>query len=130
MATYLLDIANYLEAQGQGYTTGRNKDIFIFSMPEQVEKALLLKDHPLGTDYDHELPGYFDTEFQVIVRAKEHAEGEEKAEAVSAALTTLNQTIGELNVNYIRPRHLPMVFPVSEGDYLEWLLTFDANFCN
>ena len=127
--SYLLDIATFLEEQGQGYTTGRDKDIFVHSMPERVSEAMLLKDSMFGTEIDHELPDYFDTEFQIIVRAKEHAEGEDRAKAVSTALTVLNQAVGTLNVNYIRPRHVPMVFPVSEGDYLEWLVTFDANFC-
>ena len=127
--TYLLDIATYLEDQGHGYAEGRDKDIFVFSMPEMLVEGILLKDAPLGTPIDHELPGYFPTEFQVIVRAREYAEGEEKAEAISSTLTVLNQTIGSLNVNYIRPRHVPIVFPVSEGDYLEWLVMFDANFC-
>ena len=129
MASFLLDFATYLEEQGQGYTTGRYKDIFVFNMPENVNTALLLKDNPLGTDYWHELPGYFHTEFQVVVRAREHAEGEEKAEAVSTALTLLNQTVGTLNVNYVRPRHIPIVFPVSDGDFLEWLITFETSFC-
>jgi len=127
--TYLLDIATFMQEQGLGYTTGRNKDIFVFSMPESVSGGILLKDFPLGTEIDHELPGYFVTEFHVIVRSTGHAEGEEKAEAISAALTILNQAVGSLNVNYIRPRHIPMVFPVSQGDYLEWLVTFDINFC-
>ena len=127
--TYLLDLATYLDEQGHGYTTGRGKDIFVFSMPETLTEGILLKDAALGTMIDHELPGYFPTEFQVIIRAREYAEGEEKAEAVSNTLTILNQTIGALNVNYIRPRHVPIVFPVSEGDYLEWLVIFDANFC-
>lgn len=127
--TYLLDIATYLEEQGQGYATGRDKDIFVYSLPETVKSAILLKDAALGTMIDHELPEYFDTDFQVIIRATGYAEGEEKAEAISTTLTILNQTIGSLNVNFIRPRHVPIVFPVSEGDYLEWLIIFDANFC-
>lgn len=127
--SYLLDVATYLEQQGIGYTTGRAKDIFIYEMPETVTEAVLLKDAPLGNEIDHELPGYIVGDFQVIVRAKEIADGEAKADAVSSALTILNQTIGSLSVNYIRPRHLPMVFPVSEGDYREWLVMFDTNFC-
>lgn len=127
--TFLLDIATHLEEQDQGYTTGREKNIFVYAMPEHITKGILLKDAIFGTQIDHELPGYFVNDFRVIVRAKEHAEGEDKAKAVADALTILNQTIGTLGVNYIRPRHLPMVFPVSEGDYLEWLVTFDASFC-
>ena len=127
--TYLLDIATYLDEQGHGYAEGRDKNIFVFSMPETLKEGILLKDAALGTMIDHELPGYFPTEFQVIVRATGYAEGEEKSEAISNTLTVLNQTIGTLNVNYIRPRHVPIVFPVSEGDYLEWLIIHDINFC-
>jgi len=97
-------------------------------MSETIVDGILLKDAIFGTEIDHEIPNYYVSDFRVIVRSKEHAEGEDKAEAVSAALTVLNQTIGTLGVNFIRPRHVPMVFPVSEGDYLEWLVTFDASF--
>lgn len=126
--TYLLDIASHMETLGLGYTTGYNKDIFVYQMPETVQTGILLKDAALGTLIDHELPQYYQTEFQCIVRSKEHADGEAKADAVSTAMTILNQTIGTLNVKYIRPRHVPMVFPVSNGDYLEWLITFDTSF--
>jgi hypothetical protein len=97
-------------------------------MPDTVSAGILLKDAPLGVEIDHELPGFYMTDFQVIVRSTDHVEGEDKATAVSGVLNVLNQTIGSLNVNFIRPRHLPMVFPVSDGDYLEWLVTFDTSF--
>lgn len=126
--SFLLDIATHMETLGLGYTTGYEKDIFVFQMPETVSKGILLRDAALGTMIDHELPGYYHTEFQCIVRSKEHAEGEAKANAVSSGLTILNQTIGTLNVKYVRPRHIPMVFPVSDGDYLEWLIIFDICF--
>lgn len=126
--TYLLDLATHMETLGLGATTGYDKNIFVYQMPESVASGILLKDAALGTLIDHELPKYYQTEFQCIVRSKTHAEGEAKAEAVSTAMTILNQTIGTLNVNYIRPRHVPMVFPVSDGDYLEWLITFDTSF--
>lgn len=126
--SYLSDIAVFMEEQELGALSGYDKDIFVYAMPDTVTSGMLLKDFALGTNYDHELPKYMKTEFVVVVRSKDFAEGEEKAKAVSDTLTVANQTVGTLNVNYIRPRHVPMVFPVSEGDLIEFLLTFDACF--
>jgi len=128
--SYLLNIAQHLEDEGVGEYTGRGRDIFVYEMPHQVVAGILLKDSPLGTMIDHEISGYFSTEFYAIVRSTEHAKGEAKANAMSAALTiNVSGLAGGLAVNFIRPRMIPMVFPVSEGDLLEWLVVFDINFC-
>lgn len=128
--SYLLNIAQYLHDSSVGQFTGRDKDIFVFNMPDRVDSGILLKDAPLGTPVDHELPGYFSTEFYAIVRATEHEEGEALADAMSLALTIEESgtDVGGLSVKFIRPRIIPMVFPVSEGDYIEMLVIFDINF--
>lgn len=128
--SYLLNIAQHLDDSGVGSLTGRAKDIFVFQMPDSVNSGFLLKDAPLGTPIDHELPGYYTTEFYAIVRATEHAKGEASANAMSTALT-VNESglVGGLAVNFIRPRIVPMVFPVSDGDYIELLVIYDINFC-
>lgn len=128
--SYLLNIAQHLQDSGVGSYTGVSKDIFVYQMPDRVNEAILLKDAPLGTPFDHELPGFFSTEFYAIVRATEHAKGEATANAMSAALTINESGVyGGLTVNFIRPRIIPMVFPVSDGDYIELLVIYDINFC-
>ena len=128
--SYLLNIAQHLQDSDVGYYTGAGKDIFVYQMPDRADSGILLKDAPLGTPIDHELPGYFSTEFYAIVRATEHAKGEAVANAMSTALTINESGVyGGLTVNFIRPRIVPMVFPVSEGDYIELLVIYDINFC-
>lgn len=128
--SYLLNIAQHLQDSDVGQFTGRGKDIFVFNMPDRVDSGILLKDAPLGTTIDQEIPGYFSTEFYAIVRATEHAKGEAVANAMSAVLTVdVRGDVAGLAVNFIRPRIIPMVFPVSEGDYIELLVIYDINFC-
>ncbi len=127
--SYLLNIAEHLETSGVGISKGRSKNIFVHQMPDRVDSGFLLKDAPLGTPIDHDLPGYFSTEFYAIVRATEHAKGEAEANAMSVALTVdVAGLVGGLAVNFIRPRINPMFFPVSDGDYIELLVIYDINF--
>ncbi len=127
--SYLLNIAQHLQNSSVGQFTGRDKDIFVFNMPDRVDSGILLKDAPLGTTIDHELPGYFSTEFYAIVRATEQSKADAVADAMSTALT-INESgsVAGLAVNFIRPRIIPMVFPISEGDYIELLVIYDINF--
>ena len=128
--SYLLNIAQHLDDSDVGKLSGRSTNIFVFNMPDRVDSGILLKDAPLGTPIDQELPGYFSTEFYAIVRATEHAEGEALANAMSTALTIDESgVVAGLFVNFIRPRIIPMVFPVSDGDYVELLVIYDINFC-
>jgi len=128
--SYLENIGAHLEEQGIGTWNGRSRDIFAYQMPSTISEGILLKDNALGTELDHELPGYISTEFYGIVRSTEHAKGEALANALSTALTiNITGTYGGLAINFVRPRIIPMVFPVSEGDYLEFLVSFDINFC-
>ncbi len=128
--SYLVNIAQHLQDSDIGLYTGRDRDIFVYNMPDRIDSGILLKDAPLGTGIDQELPGYFSTEFYAIVRSTEHAKGEALANAMSTALT-VNESglVAGLQVNFIRPRIIPMVFPVSDGDYIEMLVIFDINFC-
>tara|TARA_R110000851_G_C13102760_1_gene569250 strand:- start:33162 stop:33545 length:384 start_codon:yes stop_codon:yes gene_type:complete len=102
-------------------------DLFIYNMPSGVEIGILLISSLSGTEIDYELPGFKRTSFQAIVRHTEFVEGRELADLVSSTLTLKNGTmLDNLLVRYIRPRHEPVVYPVSEGDYLEFSINFDA----
>lgn len=81
-----------------------------------------------GIRIDHELPNYHNDDLQVIVRADTYDEAYSIAEAVSAALDISEQDVGSLHINYLRPRHLPAVYPRSEGDNYEASVNFDFNF--
>lgn len=122
----LVDLATYLAAQGCGKIVGTNKNIFVSHMPATVKSGILIRPDYLGTPYDHELPGYYRTSFQVIVRDPGHAEGQTLADKVCVILNKERTVIGSMQVHYIRPSERPYVYPASEGDYLEFSTYFDA----
>lgn len=122
----LVDIAEYLAAQGLGKTTGLEKTIFVNFMPATVKKGILVRQDYLGIQVDHELPGYFQTLFQIIVRTPGYAEGEALANSVFDALNRERVVIGSMQVKYIRPSQKPIVYPASNGDLIEFLINIDA----
>jgi hypothetical protein len=122
----LVILAEYLAMQGLGKVTGSAKTIYVNHMPASVTKGILLRQDYLGIQIVPELPGYFKTTFQVILRNPDMQDGADLAERVSAALTQERKVIGEMTVNYLRPRHKPIPYPASKGDQFEFLVNVDA----
>lgn len=122
----LVEIATYLAAAGHGKILGADKTIFVHHMPASVKEGVLLRLDYAGILYEHELPGYFKTSFQVIVRNPDHVGGQTLAEAITVTLNKERVVIGAMQVHYIRPESKPLVFPASEGDYLEFSTYYDA----
>lgn len=120
-------LAQLLENAGLGV---QGESIFVHMMPSTVGQGVLLLGPLSGTPIDHELPNYRKTHFQAIVRHKSYSSGKALAEAVSNALTLINTTLPGYNVKFILPRHEPVVFPVSEGDFLEISVNFEAVYVN
>ena len=104
------------------------KDLFIHEMPSKVSIGVLLLTPLSGTTINHELPKYRTAGFQVIVRHTDHVNGRLLVDQVMASLTMANVTLGGLKVNFIRPKHEPVVYPTSEGDFLEFSVNYDANY--
>ena len=103
-------------------------NLFIHKMPSKVESGILLLNKLSGTPIDFELPGYRRTGFQVIVRHTDYTAGIELMENVVSSLTIKGgeTLLGDMHVKHILPKHEPVVFPVSEGDFLEISVNFDA----
>lgn len=77
-------IANYIQAQSLGVI---GKTLFIGEMPLECKQGILLMDTYAGTSIDHELPGWRETGFRIVIRSPNYEAGEQLAESVSAALT-------------------------------------------
>lgn len=122
----LVDIANYIAAAGHGKTVGNAKNIFVNHMPAPVRSGILIRQDYEGVPVDHELPNHFKAAFQIVVRNPDYVSGYTLAENVSTTLSTERVTIGSMQVHYIRPETRPIVFPASEGDYLEFSVYFDV----
>ena len=121
----LQELANYLS---DGGIVTQGKDLFIHNMPAKVDSGVLLRGKLTGTPINHELPGYRRTGFQAVIRHTDYKEGFELAETVSSELTFKggDTVLGSIVVKHILPKHEPVVFPVSEGDFLEFSVNFDA----
>lgn len=122
----LMPLVNRIAAAGLG-TSGES--LFIDIMPASAERAILLRNPLSGTRINHELPGYFRTEFQVIVRSRTYPDGEALIQQVLDALTMHVETPVEDHLfQYCRPRTEPVAFPLSKGNVLEFNVMFDTAF--
>lgn len=123
----LMPLANLLEAAALGV---KGDTLFLDMMPAEAEQAILLRNPLTGTKINHELPGFFQTDFQVIVRtpASLYDEGEALIGQVVAALTLAEAQVEDHHFNYCRPRTEPVAFPLSKGNLLEFNVTFDCCF--
>lgn len=106
----------------------KSKTLFLEMMPAEAELAVLLRSPITGTKIDYELPGYFRTEFQVIVRTVGYPDGEALMKRVVTKLTMDNTVVGTQSFQYCRPRFLPVAFPLSRGNLVEHTVTFDCCF--
>lgn len=120
----LLPLVEHLQAKKVG-TAG--KTLYINMLPIDVPLAILLRNSLTGTLIDYELPGYSKTQFQAIVRAPSYPQGESLMEKLTTNLTLSEVKIGPYFFNYCRPRTEPVVFPLSEGNLLEFSVYFDVS---
>jgi hypothetical protein len=121
----LMPLADLLESSGHG---NQGDTVFLNMMPAQAETAILLRSPLTGTPIDYELPGYYRTEFQLIVRGRDYVAAEVRIAAVVATLTLKNAAVGPLYFNYCRPKTEPVSFPLSDGNLFEFSTNFDVSF--
>lgn len=127
-----IDLLNdLLAAEGLG-TPG--VDLFEFEMGPECRAGVLIKLPLDGVPIDHELPGYFRCQVQVIVRAQRHETGDALSKKVQAALTFNGRDFSAadgtpaMRVNFLRPRTLPIVYPRSDGNGKEWSINLDCSY--
>lgn len=115
--------------------------LFTHHMPAEVDKGILLRGPLAGIEVDNCLPGYYKTDIQAIVRAQTFSAGQTLSENVVTALihnqsktyslhdpdpsSPLRQVI---KINHFLLKALPIIYPRSDGNSLEWSLHFDANY--
>jgi hypothetical protein len=121
----LEQMAQALEDAGVGV---QKKTLFINRLPVTVPTGILLKTTTAGTPIDWELPGFFRGKFQAIVRDPDFTAGAALAQQVSDALTFDETQLDGIYVKYVRPRNLPVAFPVNDADLIEFSINFDICF--
>lgn len=107
-------IADRLDAAALGVS------VFINQMPEDAEKSILLADPLSGIMVDHELPGYYQGQFDLVVRHSNYQQGEQLCKDAVAAIKMENVTIDAVRFLYLRDNHLPVSFPSSKADFIEF----------
>lgn len=106
-----------------------NSDIYIDFMPATAKTGVLLRLPLTGVRTDWHLPNHYKTGVQAIVRAQKHATGSVIAAKVYKALTLTQKTAfanPAMIVQHLLPEHLPVVYPRSDGNGIEWSLNFRA----
>lgn len=113
----LLAVANYLQGQGLG-AVGRS--IFVSEMPATCKAGILLMtSYP--TRIDHELPGWRDTGFRIVVRHERYEEGDALAERAIAKLTIQRDVqMGSILVRSMLPYNDPRPYRRSEAGIWEF----------
>ena len=121
-------VAERLEQDGVGE---QGKTIFINHMPDTCQDGILLRLPFGGTPIDYELPNYRTTEFWVVSRAKDYLAARDRIEQAVASLNNphgAGTSLTGMKVNYIRATTEPVHFPKTAGNYLEFLVIFEANY--
>jgi len=95
-------------------------DLFIYEMPHEIKKGILLTERLRGATQDQYIPDWRETRFNLIVRDTEKLSAiKRNFEAVEAIKTQSERVLGGINFKQIYPLEDPIVFPVSEGHLIE-----------
>jgi hypothetical protein len=106
----LKGIGQYLESVHAGRV---GEDIFVTEMPLECKEGVLLLNRYAGSVIDHELPGWRDTGFRIVIRSVDYERGEALAVSVSTALTVKQDTpMGALSSLMLMKLMLPMNDPL------------------
>jgi hypothetical protein len=122
----LLPFAQRLEDAGLGV---QGQSIFVDQMPMTVTTALMLRNPISGVPIDNYLPGFYRARFQVIARAPTYDAGQALVRQAIATLRVPAETmIGTMKVNFCRPVALPVAYPLSSANLIEWNVIFELCF--
>jgi len=121
----LMPLANLIESAGLGV---KGDTLFLNMLPAEVESGILLRSPLQGTPIDYELPGYYRSEFRLIVRGRDYVAADTLIGNVVTTLTLTNQTADTMRFNFCRPKTKPVSFPLSDGNLYEFAVDFEASF--
>lgn len=122
----LAPLQTYIAKQHPDYEVGRN--LFIYSMPPDIEHNILLVVETAGARVDYELKGIHDNRFQMIVRDLDYDRGYDLARTLYDTLWLENKTVEGVYFYFSRPRHLPIPYRRGDSDLMEFSVNFDARF--
>jgi hypothetical protein len=125
-------LAAFLADNGIGRV---GQSIFAHSMPAECDEGVLIKLPLDGIDINQYIPGYYQTEIDVIVRAKTHEKGEALANTLMTLLHLYDTNFVDPRTKYVvmrikqmLPMNLPIRYPRSDGNGIEFSLTFHTTY--
>lgn len=121
----LMPMVERLQMAGLG---AMGTDLFLNMMPGTVTRAIMLREPLTGTEINHELPEYYKTEFQVIVRSPDYEEGLARITEAVKAMTLEEENVDDMYFRYCRPKAKPVAFPISDGALIEYTVKMCACF--
>lgn len=100
-------------------------DLFLFTMPADVQDAVMIRPPLTGDPIDPEQSNVYTSEFLVVVRHADEEAASAKCESISAAFTLNARDVGDIWVVQCRPRTRPIPYPRNEGGTVEWGIPFN-----
>ena len=104
----------------------KGENLFINMLPPDSLNAILVRNTLAGTKIDYELPKYFRTEFQLIVRGTDYTATSNLIAQAVTALTLVETQVENQYFKYCRPSTEPTSYPISKGDLIEFNVVFDV----
>ena len=121
-----IELAKYIEQKVSALTYGQN--LFINMIPSEPKTAALIRDNPGGIKIDGVMLTERRGDFQFVVRAPDAQESYNIAQAVSDALTINEVTLPGYLVKVLRPKHVPLLYQVSEANLYETSVNFSISY--
>lgn len=122
---FLEHLAKVIENEGIAII---GQDLFYYSAPAEVEQYVLLMLGGDGIPFDNEVPGYYNTKYQVIVRSASYSEGFALANDVKEALTLYGRKVDNITFKHSLPRDEPRPYRRNEADIVEFSNYFLVSF--
>lgn len=102
-------------------------DLFIYSMPNSVQTGVMISIDDDSGKADHEIPGRYWTEVQIVSRSSDYIAARDRAyELMNVLRSETVEDYGEYCTNYFRPTTLPIPYRRSDGDLVEFSINFEV----
>lgn len=130
---WIEDLATYIRGEN---VDGIADNVFVYTLRAD-EYGAMLTTHTQGVLNSPEIPDRYKGPLQLIVRQASAKASLAQAQAISNLLSShekrkvgadISLELDTVIFSYIYPRHLPVVYPRSEGDFYETSVNFDVCF--
>jgi hypothetical protein len=125
MMKVLVLAATLIEEAGLGKV---GEDVFVGSLPSDVQYGVMLKPPFEPAEDDEGMRGFFDSEFQVIVRDQDMDVGYNRCQAISKALRINQLERDGLSIQWLKRRSLPISYPRGDADDYETSVRMKVGF--